>query len=288
MTLEESALRIAIVTEPDDDTPRLVYADWLQENGQEERAEFIRLQCELSRLEARHLPADDPCTCMRTDESFRAYQGGVFCGACRRRNEPIEQLKSRERELFRILTGDGVRHGRDVWGLLPDWVWTLEPSGGEPNGIFRRGFVSEVRFSADLWIAHADSLHWHPAQMMECNLPHDPKLDLDNRLDYKPHSGCSHCKGTGRIPRPWPPTAQPITHITITTRPEGHWEGESASDEVIFHLDGYTRTIRESEVLAHREAKGTWDGTPHTMKDVLTTFWPRLTFTLPPEPIPHA
>jgi uncharacterized protein (TIGR02996 family) len=34
----------------DDDTPRLVYADWLDENGQEARAEFIRVQIERMRL----------------------------------------------------------------------------------------------------------------------------------------------------------------------------------------------------------------------------------------------
>ncbi len=34
----------AIVANPDDDTLRLVYADWLEENGDAERAEFIRLQ----------------------------------------------------------------------------------------------------------------------------------------------------------------------------------------------------------------------------------------------------
>jgi uncharacterized protein (TIGR02996 family) len=38
----------AVIASPDEDTPRLVYADWLQENGQDERAEFIRVQCELS------------------------------------------------------------------------------------------------------------------------------------------------------------------------------------------------------------------------------------------------
>src|SRR5262249_45999206 len=32
------------------DTPRLVYADWLQENGDPDRAEFIRLQVQLARL----------------------------------------------------------------------------------------------------------------------------------------------------------------------------------------------------------------------------------------------
>lgn len=38
------ALLDDIIARPDDDTPRLVYADWLSENGQEERAEFIRVQ----------------------------------------------------------------------------------------------------------------------------------------------------------------------------------------------------------------------------------------------------
>jgi uncharacterized protein (TIGR02996 family) len=42
---ERDALMAAIIADPDDDTPRLVYADWLQENGDEARAEFIRLQC---------------------------------------------------------------------------------------------------------------------------------------------------------------------------------------------------------------------------------------------------
>jgi uncharacterized protein (TIGR02996 family) len=44
-----------IVANTDDDTPRLVYADWLEENGQPERAEFIRVQVELERL-----PLDAP------------------------------------------------------------------------------------------------------------------------------------------------------------------------------------------------------------------------------------
>lgn len=44
----EAFLR-AIFDAPDDDTPRLVYADFLQENSEEDRAEFIRIQCELLR-----------------------------------------------------------------------------------------------------------------------------------------------------------------------------------------------------------------------------------------------
>ncbi|ADV60986.1 repeat-companion domain protein [Isosphaera pallida ATCC 43644] len=41
----------AILAAPDDDAPALIHADWLEENGQPERAEFIRLQIERSRLE---------------------------------------------------------------------------------------------------------------------------------------------------------------------------------------------------------------------------------------------
>jgi uncharacterized protein (TIGR02996 family) len=42
-----------IAANPDDDAPRLVYADWLEEHGapaERARGEFIRMQCRLSRL----------------------------------------------------------------------------------------------------------------------------------------------------------------------------------------------------------------------------------------------
>jgi uncharacterized protein (TIGR02996 family) len=53
MTHHDAFLQ-AIREAAEDDTPRLVYADWLEENGDSERAEFIRVQCDLARLE----PAD--------------------------------------------------------------------------------------------------------------------------------------------------------------------------------------------------------------------------------------
>lgn len=46
MNSDGEALFRALCEQPLDDTPRLVYADWLDENGRPERAEFIRLQCE--------------------------------------------------------------------------------------------------------------------------------------------------------------------------------------------------------------------------------------------------
>lgn len=45
MTDGEALLR-AICEHPDEDTPRLAYADWCDENGDPDRAEFIRLQYE--------------------------------------------------------------------------------------------------------------------------------------------------------------------------------------------------------------------------------------------------
>lgn len=47
--MNDAAFLAAIRETPEDDTLRLIYADWLDEHGQEERAEFIRAQIELSR-----------------------------------------------------------------------------------------------------------------------------------------------------------------------------------------------------------------------------------------------
>jgi uncharacterized protein (TIGR02996 family) len=46
----ESAFIRAIARDPDEDTPRLAFADWLSEHGQQDRAEFIRAQCRLEGL----------------------------------------------------------------------------------------------------------------------------------------------------------------------------------------------------------------------------------------------
>jgi uncharacterized protein (TIGR02996 family) len=50
---EDTAFLRAIQERPDDDTARLVYADWLEEQGDEQstrRAAFIRADCELASL----------------------------------------------------------------------------------------------------------------------------------------------------------------------------------------------------------------------------------------------
>jgi uncharacterized protein (TIGR02996 family) len=49
MSLHDAFLR-AVIENRDDDAPRLVYADWLEEGGDAERAAFIRLQVEAAGL----------------------------------------------------------------------------------------------------------------------------------------------------------------------------------------------------------------------------------------------
>lgn len=55
-TLPEWELLLkAVVASPDDDLPRLVAADWLDEHGEPERAEFIRIQIERARADTPEL-----------------------------------------------------------------------------------------------------------------------------------------------------------------------------------------------------------------------------------------
>src|SRR5262245_11170837 len=49
---QHAAFLTAIRENPDDDTPRLAYADFLQENGESEESEFIRAQLQQSQLTA--------------------------------------------------------------------------------------------------------------------------------------------------------------------------------------------------------------------------------------------
>jgi uncharacterized protein (TIGR02996 family) len=49
---ERTAFLATICAAPDADAPRLVFADWLDEHGDIDRATFIRLQCQLARADS--------------------------------------------------------------------------------------------------------------------------------------------------------------------------------------------------------------------------------------------
>jgi uncharacterized protein (TIGR02996 family) len=58
---------------PDDDAARLIYADWLEEYGDEARAEFIRVQCQLTRLSLKD--EQRPALEQRECELLMAHRG---------------------------------------------------------------------------------------------------------------------------------------------------------------------------------------------------------------------
>jgi uncharacterized protein (TIGR02996 family) len=60
-----------VIACPEDDGPRLIYADWLDDQGEAARAEFIRVQCALARLDE-----DDPERDALLDRQRRAEAAG--------------------------------------------------------------------------------------------------------------------------------------------------------------------------------------------------------------------
>jgi uncharacterized protein (TIGR02996 family) len=142
------ALLRAILDQPKEETPRLVYADWLEENGQPERAEFIRVQVELARMPGCIYPKTGSETCQEWNRSGRVFRH--WCQSCEKGNE----LRRREGELFR----DHIEH------QLPESLGAyltlgeLLVANGQPGARLTRGFVSHVSCSWPDWRTHADAI----------------------------------------------------------------------------------------------------------------------------------
>ncbi len=66
---EPKPLLEAILDDPDEDGPRLAFADWLEEQGEPRRAEWLRVSCELARL-SHDDPARKPLE--QREQSLRA------------------------------------------------------------------------------------------------------------------------------------------------------------------------------------------------------------------------
>lgn len=134
---EQAALLRAIIAQPDEDTPRLVYADWLQEHGDEEQAQFIRDSIRLSR--------------MRDEEVGRKY---LLAGLTK-----LGGMKGRAWVEALGLSGADAwsDNGGFVRGMMEDvCYWDLEAFLGEAEVLFARLPVRALtiseqgrRFSAD-------------------------------------------------------------------------------------------------------------------------------------------
>ena len=155
---DHDALLTAILADLVEDTPRLVYADCIEEE-QPERAEFIRVQVELARM--------GPITA----DGFTWNESSPLCDrvACN-----VCPLRRRQQELL----ATNVK----AWSCWPtDWVMNLSPEAGfhgyridgadvvyDRGGTsdrplhriasFTRGFVSALTCTWADWRDHADAI----------------------------------------------------------------------------------------------------------------------------------
>lgn len=149
---ERQSFIAAICAQPEDDTTRLVFADWLEESGELERAEFIRVQCKIATIAS-----------------------GCLCGQCHPRgqhhNGPCavdredRNLRRRERDLLvdpwkTSWLGEAVREATIFGRASPDQV---------SHGLrWKRGFVVSIACAWADWRDHHSKIAWHPSQNREC------------------------------------------------------------------------------------------------------------------------
>ena len=124
MTTEEAFLA-DIRERPDDDAPRLIFADWLEDNDQADRAEFIRLMLQIT---------------PRAKEDTRA-------------------LRDRAGELLVRNWLRWVAPLRDSFGPNPYEPWlSAVPSAGAIDH-FQRGLVAELTLGAPQFLYRSGAIH---------------------------------------------------------------------------------------------------------------------------------
>jgi uncharacterized protein (TIGR02996 family) len=119
---DEAALLEAVRTNPEDLTLRLIYADWCEEQGDEARARFIRLQlleepdsaAEAAELLYRHRPRWD-------GERHRLLERGPLRGCVRARRGPVHRWEYRRGfiEALTVHPRTFLEHGEELLRLGP-------------------------------------------------------------------------------------------------------------------------------------------------------------------------
>lgn len=153
-TTGEQLLR-AICLHPEDDDRRLVYTDWLEDNDQQERAEFIRLQVRIAALER-------TCGCGRCVRK----RGGGQChnGPCAVDQEREELADGRSRQAFLRQRERELRESSAVICYLTDLPFNAEL----PRNAIRRGFVEAIKCDCDTWLQHGSAVVLaHPIMELE-------------------------------------------------------------------------------------------------------------------------
>src|SRR3990167_581127 len=138
-SVQDTFLR-AICAQPWDTSLRLIYADWLEEHGDTSRAEFIKVQCELSLAHP----------CENTPSCWSWEHGTVkLCSVCK----AVAAMRSRERCLLASYADEWVTPIAELFGLSR---WGCAGVTGGSNipyvtWTFRRGFIEEIHCTLESW-----------------------------------------------------------------------------------------------------------------------------------------
>lgn len=149
-TTYSDAFLADILEHPKDDTPRLIYADWLEEHGESERAAFIRVQCELATV-------DDGSGSPPVQPNNAGMPLGRWSDLRQRERELLDKYR---REWF-WLPGFGYAGFGESQPLC--W-WVEGDSRGDSRiaeGVPRRGFVAEVYLDYRQLVDHGREIVKH-------------------------------------------------------------------------------------------------------------------------------
>ena len=167
MSADERALLAAVCADPDADLPRLVYADWLDDAGRPDRAEFIRLACGFAAA-----LGDTARTRERGPLLSRAAHLGRTHGDRWRRELPADRLVRWGRFRRGFVAEAAVRfdagHGRDTPALL--------------DGLFAAAPLQELNLSGQVDDLLAAVGHPRAAQLDRLQLT--PGADFWYRADW--------------------------------------------------------------------------------------------------------
>ena len=130
----------AISRAPDDDAPRLVYADWLEERG-DPRGEFIRTQCELA---TRACTPSRQAELRQREAELVAEFGSVWF-------EPFEKCKAKavfRRGLIEAITISAagfIEHAERLLALAPIRNLAITDLGEQVDRILKTNLLTRIR-----------------------------------------------------------------------------------------------------------------------------------------------
>lgn len=147
----EHALLRAVLDAPDDDLPRLAYADLLEERGEDVRAEFVRESLLLAASGLVECPSRVPGP---GGVNWHLRCGRPRCPFCRHavRLDTIYAAFPPDVAMIGGVLPFAASHTWEHWGLYD------QGRGAWPHLYVRRGFVERVEMPTDAFLAHAKAL----------------------------------------------------------------------------------------------------------------------------------